>query len=185
LPKFTRKTFVSYWLPLVIWLAVIFTESVSPFAAADRTSRLIIPVIHWLMPSLNAHQVAELHHFIRKVGHFTGYGLLSYFFFRALRATYHVHQGTENCLKRAYRSSGAALVFSDYWRLGWASQALLATIIVASLDEMHQMTLRNRTGTWWDVLLDSVGALVFQVLIVTFIGIRVRARKGAPVRVGA
>lgn len=172
-------------MPVLIWLAVIFTESMSPFAASDETSRIVIPVLHWLMPRLDLAQLTELHHMIRKIGHFTGYGLLGYLFFRAWRGTYHVHAGTAAVLSRAYSRSGAAMIFSEYWRASWALLALFGTSLVATCDEVHQMTLANRTGSWWDVLLDSIGGLIFQIAVLLFWKWRLRARRDVAVRVEA
>lgn len=39
------------------------------------------------------------------------------------------------------------------------------TALVASLDEWHQTYLPSRTGTIWDVVLDSLAALAMQVVI--------------------
>ncbi len=172
-------------MPVIIWLGVIFAESMSPFAASDQTSRIIVPILHWLMPRLDPAQLTEVHHLLRKIGHFTGYGLLSYLFFRALRATYHVRQGTADTLKRGYRRVSAILSFPEYWRGTWALLAMVCTSAVATADELHQMTLANRTGSWRDVLLDSVGGLIFQLGILLFWKWRTRARREARMQVGA
>jgi VanZ family protein len=179
----TRKAFFVFWVPLVIWLGVIFAESMSRYAASDETGRLILPVLHWLFPRLSFAQIEELHGLIRKTGHFTGYGLLSYFFFRAWRGTYHLRARTVEVLSRSYRRSGAALIFSDNWRATWALLAMVGTILVASCDEMHQMTLPDRTGSWWDVLLDTIGGLIFQIAIFLYWKWRARARRQVPERV--
>jgi len=46
-----------------------------------------------------------------------------------------------------------------------AALALLGTTLVASLDEWHQSYLPNRTGSAWDVLLDSCGAIALQLAV--------------------
>lgn len=185
MPKLTTRAFLLYWLPVIFWLAVIFAESVSIFAASDHTSLIVIPVLHWLFPSWNNAHLEEVHHVIRKLGHLTGYGLLSYFFFRAIRGTHHVHQGTVQVLKRAYRRSAVAPALSQYWRFGWMLFAMLCTFLVASADEMHQMTLPNRTGSWWDVLLDCVGGLIFQLIIFAVWRWRTRTGPGVSARAEA
>jgi VanZ family protein len=43
--------------------------------------------------------------------------------------------------------------------------ALLGTSLVASLDELHQAHLPNRTGSPWDALLDCSGALILQLVV--------------------
>ena len=185
MPKLTKRVFLIYWLPVLIWLAVIFAESGLRIAAADQTSRFILPVLRFLFPSFSPDRLQELHHLVRKLGHFTGYGLLSYFFFRAWRGTHHVYHSTENLLTRAYRRTSPALSFSNYWRRNWALLAMVATFIVASCDEMHQMTLPYRTGSWWDVLLDCVGGLIFQIAVFLFWLWRSRNRQLATAQVGA
>jgi VanZ family protein len=176
-PKLTTRAFVIYWLPVILWLGVIFMESVSIFAASDHTSRFIVPFLRWLMPHADMEQLETIHHLLRKLGHFTGYGLMGYFFFRAVRGTYHALHGTAAVLTRAYRRSAVSLAFSQYWRSGWMLAAMLGTFLVASADELHQMTLANRTGSWWDVLLDCIGGLGFQVLLFVFWQWRTRATR--------
>jgi VanZ family protein len=176
--------FLIYWLPVLVWLAVIFTESMSPFAASDQTSRIVIPVLRWLMPHAGMETLETIHHLLRKIGHFTGYGLLGYLFFRAFRAMHHLKNSTVELLTRAYRKSRGA-VFSEYWRAQWFFLAMLGTFIVASADELHQMTLVNRTGSWWDVLLDCLGGLVFQILLLVFWKIRARSGRTVAARAEA
>lgn len=183
MPKLTTKAFVSYWVPVIAWLCVIATESLSPFAASDHTGRFVIPVLHWLMPHLNFAQLTEIHEVLRKVGHFFGYGLLSFFFFRALRGTHHIYHGTENLLSRAYIRSAGSLLLPDYWRASWAFLAVIGTSIVASCDEMHQMTLKNRGGSWWDVMLDTIGGVIFQIAIFVFISMKARTRRNSSAHV--
>jgi VanZ family protein len=43
--------------------------------------------------------------------------------------------------------------------------AVAGTAIVASLDEWHQNYLPSRTGTAWDVLLDTCAAVAAQFLL--------------------
>lgn len=155
----------------------------SPFAASDHTSRIVIPVLHWLMPRLDFSQLSEIHEVLRKVGHFIGYGLMSYFLFRAIRGTYHVYRGTENMLSRAYLRKRAPLALGDSWRSSWAFLAVLGTSFVATCDELHQMTLKNRSGSWKDVLLDTIGGLIFQLVIFVLIMMRARVRRHASERV--
>jgi len=182
LPKLKSKAFITYWVPVIIWVSVIATESISPFAASDHTSRIVIPVLHWLMPHLDFRHLTEIHEVLRKVGHFIGYGLLSYFLFRALRGTHHVYRGTENLLSRAYLRKRTPLA-GDYWKASWTLLAVLGTSFVATCDELHQMTLKNRGGSWRDVLLDTIGGLIFQLVIFVLISMRARVRRHASERV--
>ncbi len=151
----------------------------SSFLSAARTGSIVDPILHRLLPSLSFDQIDHIHEIGRKVGHFIGYGLMSYFFFRAFRGTYHVYHGTESILRSKMVPVGQAL-FGRLWRGRWAALAILATVVVATADEVHQMGDPTRTGTWWDVLLDSVGALVFQCVILAIVRARARQRQGVP-----
>jgi VanZ family protein len=55
--------------------------------------------------------------------------------------------------------------FRDMWQFDWALIAVLFSLITASLDEMHQVLLPSRTGRWQDVLIDTSGALLAQLLL--------------------
>lgn len=183
MPKFTTKAFLVYWLPVILWLGVIFVESMSPFAASDQTSRFIVPLLHWLMPGLDRSHLAEMHDLLRKVGHFTGYGLLSYFFFRAWRGTHQIHAGAIS--PQVNRPPKAISSFSEQWRMSWALLGLLCTAFVATLDELNQMRFSNRTGSWRDVVLDTFGGVIIQIAIYLFAKYRTRSRKNAVVRAEA
>jgi VanZ family protein len=82
---------------------------------------------------------AIIHHYIRKSGHFVGYGALGLAWLRAWW-----------------------LSLPRFRFLFVAELALAGTALVASLDEWHQTFLPNRTGSPWDVLLDCCGALFMQ-----------------------
>jgi VanZ family protein len=43
--------------------------------------------------------------------------------------------------------------------------AMLGTLFIASSDEIHQLFLPNRTGTFHDVMIDCLGGLVMQTII--------------------
>ena len=174
LPNLTRQTFVRYWLPVFLWMGVIALESY--FLSAARTGSFIDPILHALMPWFNMAQIEHIHEVGRKVGHFIGYGVMGYLLFRALRGTYHVHAGTEEILRRRRAETGQFL--SQFWSWKWFLLAIVGTFLVAAADELHQMGDPTRTGTWWDVALDTVGAIIIQ--LVAFIVIRLRYRTKQP-----
>ncbi len=151
----------------------------SGFLSAARTGSFVDPILHWIFPRLSFEQIDHIHETGRKVGHFVGYGLMSYFFFRAFRGTYHVYHGTENILRKKIVPAGQRL-FEYLWQWRWAALAILGTALVATADEVHQMGDPTRTGTWRDVLLDSVGALVFQLLIMAIIRVRAPQQQRVP-----
>jgi VanZ family protein len=109
---------------------------------ADHTSH----PLRWLWetifgPVANA-RWDEIHHLIRKSGHFFGYGTLGMIWLRAWWMT----------LPRSRFLPDASL-------------ALLGTALVASCDEWHQTYLPNRNGSVWDVLLDCSGAIALQLAV--------------------
>jgi VanZ family protein len=177
LPKLTKEALVRYWVPVVGWGVVIAIEST--FLSAARTGSFIDPILHRILPFLSYPQIDHIHEIGRKAGHFIGYGLMSYFFFRAFRGTFHVYHGTENILRTRIVPAGHAL-FESLWRWRWAALAILGTALVATADEVHQMGDPMRTGSWWDVLLDTVGALVFQLVIVAVIRARTPLQQDMP-----
>lgn len=125
-------------------MLLIAIESTDWLSSA-HTSRILYPLFHFLM-GLDLARFEIWHHYIRKVGHFVGYFTLSFFLFRAWRAT-------------------LRLSYSSRWGLRWATIAFFMSVLVASLDEWHQTFLPSRTGALRDVFLDSSAALTAQILI--------------------
>ena len=104
-----------------------------------HSSRIIIPILHWLLPRAATATLLEIHHVIRKCGHFTEYFVLSLLILRGIRA------GRPDA------------------RIAWALAAIAIVACYASLDELHQSFVPGRTPAIADVLLDTVGALCAQI----------------------
>jgi VanZ family protein len=66
---------VGEWIPVILWGGLIFTLSTSGFSAAN-TSRVIDPMLRWLIPGVTAASVDVCHMLVRKAAHFTEYGIL-------------------------------------------------------------------------------------------------------------
>jgi len=159
-----RKSIWRAWLPAVLWLLVIAAESTPVFSSAHTAV--------WLRPFVALFGTGALYslYFInavlRKTGHFIGYAVLSWFAYRGWRETLAVQQevGYEH---RNRRPTPRCL--RETLRMGWnqraALLALLSTTLVAALDEWHQSLLPNRTGAVHDVVLDSLGGLFAQSLV--------------------
>ncbi len=143
-----QKQLLKTWIAALLWMLLIAIESTDMFSA-EHTSRLLYPLLHFLM-GMDVARFAVVHHYIRKVGHFVGYFTLSFFLFRAWRATLH-------------------LPWAPRWALRWAAIAFTMSAMVASLDEWHQSFIPSRTGVFSDVVLDSCAALTAQVLIFVFL----------------
>lgn len=133
--------FVRLWLPPILWIAVIFSASTDTFSATQTAP--------WLATVINAiagHPVSpdtfEIVQFaVRKTAHLGEYGILAALLFRALRAD------------RVNR-----------WTLAWSLTAVAIAILVAITDEWHQSFVPSRTASPWDVLVDTIGAILAQVL---------------------
>jgi VanZ family protein len=135
------------WIAAILWLIVISIES-SSYLSSHETSRIMYPILHFLF-GINYAQFEPWHHVLRKTGHVVGYGLLSFFLFRAWRAT--------------LPKPG-----NPRWSFYWADIAVFGTALVASLDEWHQSFIPSRTGRWQDVVLDSSAAIATQILLYLF-----------------
>jgi VanZ family protein len=144
--KPTRIQIWKAWIPAILWLGVIALES-SELGGSDHTSRFLYPLVHFLF-RVDPFHFETWHHYIRKTGHFVGYALLSWFLFRAWRAT-------------------LPLAARVRWSFQWAAIAFFMTAFVATMDEWHQSFLPSRTGRWQDVVLDSFAALTLQVFLWT------------------
>jgi len=69
------------WLPVVLWATVIFMLSTSSFSAFN-TSRVIEPLIRWILPAVSAATVSVIHGLVRKTAHFVEYGVLFWLLLR-------------------------------------------------------------------------------------------------------
>jgi VanZ family protein len=138
------KFWLSAWLPVVLGIGVILLES-TEFMGADHTSGPLRWLFQAIFGPISNARWDVVHHLTRKCGHFFGYGVIGLFWLRAWWMT----------LRRSHFYMDTLL-------------ALLGTSLVASLDELHQGYLPNRTGSLWDVLLDCSGALILQLTVYTY-----------------
>lgn len=132
---------LSAWIPVLIAISVIAIESTEAFGA-DHTSEPLRWLYEHIFGLVSTPRWDAIHHFIRKTGHFVGYGLVAVAWLRAWWMTLP--------------------------RIGFFKDALLAllgTALIAASDEFHQSFLPNRTSSVWDVLLDCCGAVVMQLLV--------------------
>jgi VanZ family protein len=143
------------WAPVVVAIAVICAESTNTFSA-ENTSGWLRPLAERLFGAFQDARWDSFHHYLRKTGHFVGYGTVGFTFLRAWLHT----------LGRRGPSSLLS------WRVEASILAVFSTAIVASGDEFHQTFIPSRTGTPVDVLLDTVGAcsMCLIVWIVCWVG---------------
>jgi VanZ family protein len=145
---------VNAWWPVAVGVALIALES-TKYLGSDRTSGPLRVVFEALFGPVSNANWDTIHHSIRKVGHFLGYGALGLTWLRAWLMTLPHNQFLFN-----------------------AGLAIVGTAIVASCDEWHQTFLPNRTGTLWDVALDCCGALFMQAVAFLYL------RSSRPVLLG-
>jgi VanZ family protein len=131
------KSFLKYWLPLLIWLGVIFVGSTSAMST-EHTSRSIVPFLLWLKPGMSPRAIWIILVVARKCAHVMEYTVLALLLWRALRSV------PTLCTK-------TLVVFLA---------VLLGCALFAATDEFHQTFIKSRTPSVRDVLLDVAGALL-------------------------
>jgi VanZ family protein len=131
------RTFLKYWLPVFIWLGVIFAGSTDIFST-EHTSRYLVPFLRWLNPQISPSAIAAIHFALRKLGHLTEYAILAAFLWRAF------------CSGMNLRAKMSTL-FVGVW---------VACVIIAATDEFHQSYIASRTASLKDVFTDGLGAAV-------------------------
>jgi len=131
----TQK-FLRYWLPVLIWMTVIFSASADS-RSASTSSRLIAPFVRFFVPDISQGHLDQIVFLVRKAAHVTEYAILAWLFARAL-----------------------TMPATPAGR--WSRKAVFIAWIVTSLysatDEFHQSFVPNREARWADVLIDSTGA---------------------------
>lgn len=128
------------WWPVLAWAALIFTFSTSWFTS-ENTGRIIEPVFQWLLPRASLVTIELLHAIVRKCAHLTEYFVFSLLVLRSLR---------------------------DGRKRQTLKLALITIAIVAayaSTDEFHQSFVPGRTAAVTDVLIDTTGGAIAQVLV--------------------
>ncbi len=131
------KFFLKYWLPLLIWLAVIFVGSTNVMSA-EHTSRYIVPFLLWLKPGMSPGAIWTILVVARKCAHVTEYAVLALLLWRAFRNIQVLRTKT-------------LMIFGP---------VLLSCALFAASDEFHQTFVKSRTPSVRDVLLDVTGALL-------------------------
>ena len=146
----------NWWLVLV-WAALISSFSTGAFTT-EHTSRVIVPILHWLLPSASPETLSSIHHVIRKCGHVTEYFILSWLIMRSLRAE------------------------KKDFGLRWALVVILIVAAYAGLDEFHQSFVPGRGAAVSDVLLDTSGGAAAQLvmaLLILWRSVRLKRPMGA------
>jgi len=134
------KAFLRYWLPLIIWLALIFVGS-TDLMSVEHTSRFIGPFLRWFDPTISPFTILRVQFFMRKLAHVSEYAVLAVLLYRAF-----VHTAL-----KGRRALSAGLV-------------LLLCAAYAATDEFHQSFVPSRTASVRDVMIDICGATLAVML---------------------
>lgn len=130
------RTFLKYWLPVLVWMALIFSASADT-NSYRHSSTLFEPLLHWLFPQMPQPQIETLHHLFRKCAHLTEYAVLALLLWRAL------HRPQKNQPRP--------------WRWDEAGLAFALVFLYAASDELHQVFVPSRTALVSDVFIDASG----------------------------
>jgi VanZ family protein len=130
------RLFFKYWLPVLVWMAVIFTAS-SDARSYDHSSRLLAPLLYWLFPHITADRVDGVVFIARKCAHVAEYSFLAWLLWRAFR-----RPSKDEARPWSWREAGTVL-------------GIVA--LYAASDEFHQIFVPTRTPAVHDVVIDTLG----------------------------
>src|SRR5436309_2524113 len=139
-------TFLVHWLPVALWMALIFYLSSSRFTFG-KTARFVEPLLRLLFRKINSDRLTLAHIRVREAAHFGEYIVLSLLVFRAVRGD---HPAT--------------------WQASWMWSSLAISTVYAVFDETHQKWEAGRTPKVEHVLIDVAGIVTAQVLIILCVG---------------
>ena len=117
-------------------MAIIFAGS-TDLMSAEHTSRIIVPLLRWFVPTISPLTVVRLEFFLRKAAHVSEYAVLAVLLYRAF-----VHTVFQS---RRVLSAGIVL---------------LSCAAYAASDEFHQSFVPSRTASLRDVMIDLCGAML-------------------------
>jgi VanZ family protein len=118
-------------------MSLIFGFS-TDVGSSKRTSRILGPVLRWLVPDISDAAISKVQLVVRKGGHVTEYAVLALLVWRARRQP--------------------RVGVRQPWNPRHATFAFAFAVTFAITDEWHQSTVPSREGQVSDVLIDSVGA---------------------------
>jgi VanZ family protein len=140
----TLRKFLIYWLPLLFWMAVIFTAS-SDAESSHHSSIYFEPLLRWLFPQMSQTRIEELHYDFRKCCHMTEFAILAVLAWRAIRQPQ----------RQDVRP----------WNWAEAGLSLAIVFLYAASDELHQVFVPSRTGQISDVVVDVTGGTIGLALL--------------------
>ncbi|MCM1990522.1 VanZ family protein [Oceanirhabdus seepicola] len=139
------------WGMVICWMIVIFMFSSDVAETSNEKSNFIVEIIDAAGVNVESLFKGNIDFFIRKLAHFTEYGILSVLLYRAVTFEYLV-RGAKVYTSMLYKKS---FVIS-----------IIITFIYACTDEFHQLFVLGRDGSLRDVLIDTSGG-IFMLLLIT------------------
>lgn len=131
------QRFLKNWLPVLVWLGVIFLGS-TDLMSAEHTSRFIVPFLRWLKPDISPESLASIHFIVRKGTHLSEYAVLTLLVLRAAVSMTNLKRSTP-------------ILCLSVW---------VACALAAATDEFHQTFVPSRGGSVRDLIIDSAGAIL-------------------------
>jgi len=138
------RTFLKYWLPVLVWLALIYSASADA-NSYRHSSTLFEPLMRWLFPHLPQPRIEAIHHVFRKCGHLTEFAVLALLCWRA------IHRPVKHA--------------AGPWLWAEAGLALALVFLSAAGDEIHQAFVPGRTALISDVFIDTSGGAIGLTLL--------------------
>lgn len=135
------KNNIFRYASLILWTGVVLFASTGN-ASMSQTSRFIRPLLEFLFPNSPEETLLIYHGYIRKLAHFTEYGILAFLAFWAF--------------------SNSRVIFLHK---KWFFAAFGLVAFVAIIDETNQSFNVTRTGSVYDVLLDCFGGFAILSII--------------------
>lgn len=129
--------FLRYWLPVLLWCALIFGFSTEA-GSTRRTSRILRPILRWLNPDISDEAIRRVQFAVRKAAHVAEYAILAVLVWRARRRPARDHRRPWD-----WREAGLAFAFAAAFALS---------------DEFHQALVPSRQAQVSDLFLDALGA---------------------------
>jgi VanZ family protein len=135
---FNLRAFLNYWLPVLLWMTLIFSAS-SDSHSSQHSSYFVEPLLRWLFPKMSPDGIEGIHLVIRKCGHLTEYAILAVLLWRAL------HLSKSNL---------------PTWSWPKVGGTLLLVFLYGASDEFHQSFVPTRTARVSDVFIDTAGGAI-------------------------
>ncbi|MCX6143800.1 MAG: VanZ family protein [Ignavibacteriales bacterium] len=130
------RIILKYWLPVLLWMGLIFYMSTGMFSA-QNTFDILQRFLRSVDPAITNSTVRLINNSLRKAGHVTEFFISGLLVFRAFKAG-----STKPRILR------------------WAMLSVVFIVLFAVSDEYHQSFVASRTASVLDVCIDAGGGLI-------------------------